>query len=545
MRQVDYGDIHDPVYMTRPQEAEWPEWVEGFRDHQVPAIRDVLDAYDRGVDIVFLDAPTGAGKTLIAEAVRRAMGVRAVYMCHGKELQAQFVADYPYSRVLMGRSNYDTELRPDLSAEDCTGNGCGFCVEGRVTCPYQNAKRRASTAPLAVLNTAYFLAEANIPRSVFAGRKLVVADESDTLEGQLMGHVEFRVSSRLMRDLRIQGVVKAARVKTIKGWLTEELRPAIVEKRRGLRAQGQLFGGDDVGLNREIQRLTRLHGRIGDVVAGLVDEEAGEDGGDAWGDWVRDYDDRAAGDLILKPVRVSSQGAELLWPHGDKWLCMSASLISPEEQAESLGIDRAGLTWETVTVPMTFPVENRPIFYRPKANITAKTRDEETPKLVAGIAELVDEHPDVNVLIHTVNYSLAGTLSRALEPEDGRPVWTYANARERAAALEDFKAKGGVLVAPSMDRGVDLAEDLARLVIIAKIPFPYLGDKQVSVRMRTPGGPTWYACQVARSLVQMTGRGVRSEVDVCQTYIVDAQFSRYWQADGRRLLPKYWRDAVC
>jgi ATP-dependent DNA helicase DinG len=532
----------DAIFSTRSGEPPWPDWVTSFRDHQIPAIEHILDAYSRGVDVVFLDAPTGSGKSLVGEAVRRAMGVRGVYMCSGKDLQDQYLRDFPYAKTLKGRANYPTERFPAYTCDDCTGKTCGWC-DSKGSCPYMVAKRSAGSAPVGVLNTAYFLAETQSEFSLFKGRKLVVADESDTLEAMLMNHVEFRVKDKMLAQLGIDGVVKAARVATVRKWLVGELIPAINDRRQQLNAQGNLFGGlDEVKVVRERNQLARLAEGALRVARGLTSDD-GED----WGEWVRDYDDRYPRDVILKPVTVNEVGAEALWPKGEKWLCMSGSIISADEQAESLGVEAAGKTWELVNVDMTFPKENRPIKYRGVANLTYKTMDEERPKLVKGVLRVLGDHPDDNVLVHTVNYRLAEDLTEAVEgtPELGdRRAWSYANAASRAWTLEQFKAKGGVMFAPSMDRGIDLPEDLCRVVVVAKIPFPSLKDRQIEARMRRPGGQLWYGVQVARTLLQMTGRGVRSENDYAITYILDRQFGGFWSGVGKRYLPGWWKEAM-
>lgn len=94
-----------------------------------------------------------------------------------------------------------------------------------------------------------------------------------------------------------------------------------------------------------------------------------------------------------------------------------------------------------------------------------------------------------------------------------------------------------------MARGVDLKGDACRVQVIAKVPFPSLADKQVSARMRLPGGDTWYKVQTVREMVQMTGRGVRSETDHAVTYVLDEQFQRVW-SQSKRLFPQWWREAV-
>ena len=111
--------------------------------------------------------------------------------------------------------------------------------------------------------------------------------------------------------------------------------------------------------------------------------------------------------------------------------------------------------------------------------------------------------------------------------------------------MRDFVKRGGVLVAPSLTRGLDLPDDLCRVVIIIKAPFPYLGDPQVNKRLhRDQGGSLWYDIQTAREVAQMTGRAVRHDTDWAVTYILDATFVKNIWRRRKSLFPKYIRDAV-
>jgi Rad3-related DNA helicase len=49
--------------------------------------------------------------------------------------------------------------------------------------------------------------------------------------------------------------------------------------------------------------------------------------------------------------------------------------------------------------------------------------------------------------------------------------------------------------------------------------------------------------QTIREIVQMTGRGVRSETDSCTTYIIDGAFGKLWTRN-KSLFPSWWREAV-
>lgn len=550
---VDEGLPDDPQhpFWNPAGLARWPAWVEEFRPHQLTATQDLLWGWLEGKQVMFLDAPTGAGKTLIGEMVRRAWGTRGLYVCHSKSLQDQFAADFPYAQVLKGRANYPTELNPRATGGDCTGRDCLWC-SAPDRCPYQAAKTRFVAGDVGVVNTAYLLAETRAKQSACRAKGeggVVVVDESDTLEGVLMGAVEVRVSSGQMGRLGVDPVKKSARVKTVEKWMLD-VAEAARERRKKL-------AGDSLEMQREKKRLGDLASRL-TVAAG----ELGDD--DGWGDWVRDYDDDDS--FILKPVVVDKAAGARVWRHGDRWLCMSATLISAQEQAESLGLegesDGDSVDWGEVTVPMQFPVEHRPIRLDPAADITTKNGKDAWDKVADKVIDIAERRVELGgVLVHTVSYALTRWIGQAAAKSVGGKEryqqgrgWTvkvngvpwrwYSRASDRDGALDAFKVEGGVLLAPSMDRGVDLPGDLCRTQLIAKMPYLYLGDRQVQERMKRVGGQTWYQVQTARSLVQATGRGVRNADDWCDTWILDGQFSAFWRGGGRRLLPEWWRDAI-
>jgi len=478
-----------------------------------------------------------SGKTLIGEATRRVLSrsghaSKALYVCSDRALQDQFLADYDYAKVLKGRANYPTQDGgSQVDCSDCTKNAgesdCMWC-HNPGQCPYLVAKMGAIKSPLSVLNTAYLLAEAN-SAGVFSERAFSILDECDVLEQVLMGYVEFRVGEKVLKKLKLQAPKKGSHYPTIINWIGQELKPKVLQVIGELSGTRTLWGAD-VSRQREINGLKRLAGSIETILT------LGAEGDN----WVRDND---AGPLVLKPIKVDLYGNEVLWSHADKWLCMSATIISPDQMADSLGIEDG--TWETVSVPMTFPVENRPIYQIPVASMTYKEKETAEPLMAQGVRDVVNMHPGDRVLVHAVSYHLAATITKFLKDNVNRPVVTYTNAGEKEAALRRYREMpGAIMVASSMDRGVDLKDDDCRVVIIAKIPYPSLKDPQVSKRMHMPGGEEWYAVQTVRSIVQMTGRGVRSKEDWAKTYMLDAQFGINVFKRNKMLFPKWWRDAV-
>lgn len=510
-----------------------PEWVTEVRPHQQVAVEQAVAAFNDGADVVFIDAPTGSGKTLIGELVRRAMNVdRTLYVCSDKTLQDQFIRDFPYARSLKGRSNYPTEYGgTDVTCEDCTAAGptdaCMWC-DGHGTCPYQVAKRTAATAELAVVNTSYLLTEANYVGR-FSGFDLVIIDEADTLESILMGFVDYTVPRYAWRELRLRAPVKGARKPTLMQWLDgtasrarQHLARNSVNMEPKMRRRWQAFIADTTRVQQEIQR----------------DIDRDEDADDT-GRWLRDYDTDT---FTMKPVLVGQYGPRNLWRHGRKFLLMSATIVSADEMADSLGLP---LDWQVVTVPMTFPVENRPVVLAPVANVTYQQQDAAVVDLTYAISKICERHPDDRVMVHTVSYGLNKKLTAAVQAAVGdRKIVTYTESRQRDAALNEYlNTPRAVLLSPSMERGVDLKGDACRVVVVAKVPFPALGDRRIAARTRLPGGQQWYTVQTIRDIVQMTGRGVRSADDWAITYVLDSQFTKnVWR--NKFLFPEWWREAV-
>lgn len=504
---------------VNPLLVNLPAWLECYRPEQIKAIDEIRRAFDE-VDLVVLDAPTGSGKTLIAETVRLMLEVDGLYVCSSIGLQDQFVRLFPYSQVVKGRRNYPTGnfplSYPERSCDDCTWTvenaSCSWCERKR-ECPYEMAKLAGLRCPVTVVNSAYAVTEWNGPGR-FGGRGLVILDEADVFEGAVKNHVSVAVSRFRMGKYRWVPPDRVTVVDSWRFWLDMYIP----------KAKARLEGEED---EKERKFLERLVDKLGIVQqqleAGLPYAFTGKNGNVEW-----------------KPVMVDEYCQDAVWKHGRKWLLMSATTISAQERLRSLGWGRE---WRLVTMPSTFPVENRRVKVRPVANMSRNTREDQYARLETAIRNLVASE-EGRVVIHTVSYRLARDILSSLS-RSGRPVFGYQLAGERTAAISEYlRTVGSVLVAPSADRGIDLPDDACRLQIIAKVPYPDLGDRMVSMRMHMPGGQLWYTAETVRSIVQMSGRGIRHKDDWCETVILDSQFGSGVWSKGRGLFPQWYREAI-
>jgi Rad3-related DNA helicase len=497
--------------------------------------------------VFLLDAPTGTGKSLVGvasykrlEVMDRVLGrmtddqyrYQCVYLTRTIQLQNQVLGDFPEAVKMMGRANFPCAARandfPSFSADDCPGS-CGQ------RCVYLIHKAMALKAPLAVLNDSYFLADTNGPGG-FANRNMVVLDEIDSLESQLMSFIEFKVSENQCKKY---GTPPPKLMESIPEWLrwarisgeTITARVTQIEDSLGDKPM-EAWTAVEIDLNKEVKRGKRFLEKMGVFIKEVNDT------------WILDLGQNRYGwEVTFKPVIVGPYCEEYLWRYGKRFLGMSGTILEPKILAEDLGIEPDD--YEYHRIDCRFPVQNRPIHFRPVANMTWKTKAEEQPKMAEEAARIINLYRGENVLVHAVSGDLRDYLKDVLPFNGVSPdrIMTH-NTQDRANQIEAFKmARGKVMISPSFDRGVDLPNDECRCVIVCKVPFMKTTDKQVKARMAMPSGNRWYALRAIQSIMQMTGRGVRNDKDVCATYILDAQFRRVL-TQTKPWIPAWWIAAL-
>lgn len=509
-----------------------------FRPHQLETALRIAAAFQRGVKLVLLQAPTGIGKTLISVLVGIMLELNMLYTCHTKALQAQFMKDFKElgAEELTGRRNYpclkNPALFPKLSAELCTWKspnckscelakqGCEPDREGRCSCkgdcPYEIQKRKTLRAPIGVLNTSYHLLETNFAGG-FDDREFVTLDEIDQMENSLMSLIEVSVPETVMRKYDLPRPKFKTKRESWEVWAPEALE---IIKLRLSKLQG-LWGVDDLIAEHQLARLkAKLEFFINEV-------------NDTWV-----YD----GESSFKPIWVSRYADRYLWSHAKRFLGMSATISPHYQLCHDLGIHSSECAF--IDVPSVFPTEKRLIHYEPAANMNHNSKEAELPNLVAALDKILERHPREKGLVHCVSYSNVNQVLKLTKyPE--RMITHHESDRQSQLYHFMRSSKPLVLLSPSMERGIDLPHDLCRFVIIAKVPFPYLGDPQISARLyrSRSTGQAWYDATTARRIVQATGRGMRSADDACVSYILDSAFGDFYQRN-LSMFPRWWRDAL-
>lgn len=536
-------------------------WVKYFpfktpRAEQQDAINFILRAFlEDGKRFVIADLGTGIGKSAIAVTVARYLNAHAPpvgsddaapgawFMTTQKILQEQYMEDFgaPLGnmRSIRSATNYTcdflkknscSEGQQMLRAADKTSKFWKSCM---FNCTYKQERKAFLDAPESVTNFSYALTAANYGDKILR-RNLLVLDECHNTETELAKFIEIAITERLAGAVGLDWPDLNTYIQTVK-WIRDVYVPTSRAVIRDMEADLEQFKELD-GQSKEYADMTRRHeilnGHIQKVETFLQLQDP-----DNWVFENLPSVGKNTAKITFKPIDISPFAEQYLFRLGKRVLLMSATVINCDIYAESLGLPRA--QYAAISQPTPFPVENRPIFFAPIGLMSAAHIDESLPKLAEAVKEILKEHKGEKGIIHSHSYKITNYLRKNLK--DKRLIFHDSDDREAALKKHMTATNATVLVSPSMAEGVDLRDDLSRFQIIMKVPYPSLGDKLVKKRMHR--WSWWYPMQTIKTIVQAVGRSIRNEKDRAVTYILDADWRRFY-AKHSDIFPDSFKKAL-
>ena len=578
------------------QALNWSE----MRAGQNAAFSAIERSYAENKKFVIIEAPTGEGKSGIGMAAGSFAKTQtpsssqiergAYILSPQKSLTKQYMNDFePLGLVeLKGRSNYtctefvdednkpvDCEIggmlcRAEKSADDDEEGkkGCSFC-------PYKAAKLAFTKNPLGVTNFAYYLNETNHAGQLLP-RHMLILDEGHNTENQILGLADIVVNRWRCEEVGIDflsmPVVKPGQTTKAVEWVSNMFRPtanALIMKweadLRDLKEDGDNAAAAKLG--KKLNGLKRFVGKLEMFVISAEENIA---------DWIAYTDDTKSsesyGCLIIKPLTATLFAEEILFSKAEKIIIMSATIGNFDFFMRNLGIDPQDAV--TCRIPSSFPVENRPFFVMPVANMSSfkvgcpdcskpedigvenrkgtgchrcynsgqvASIDVAMPKVAAALSRIMNKFGKVKGIVHTHSYKVNKYMSEHVE--DSVRVLTHTNAKgdRDTVIVRHYEATDPtVLFSPSMTEGLDLKDELSRFSVIVKMPFAYLDPY---VKARSQRDREWYAYMTALAIVQAAGRSNRHKDDKAKHFILDAAFVAFL-ARNRHLFPTWFTDAI-
>lgn len=554
-----------------------------MREKQRSVLLEIESAVKSGYRNVFLEAPTGFGKTPVAITIARYLG--SSHICTAtKDLQAQYRRDFPFVFEVKGRGNFPCVVKEDMGLDvNCDYGPCvqdedydcafktrllDYDLVGQGTaqelvrlnplaekgymdnlkkksklvelswrpCHYFHQKWMGAKASHTVYNYRYFLSDI-----FYAGttqkRKLLVLDEAHRLESEVGDFRSFTVSKNTLRFLpRIQ--MPGSAVEDVETWIDFLLN--LEDKLLKFVEQAT----EAIELGRVSEPYTERNlidaiSREKNLSAVLYDMRGSKQ------NWIvssiqRDSDNNISR-ATLTPLETATYFGDII-DKGTIAFFMSATILSKDYLCKVAGIKPDAAKFIQVK-ESDFPVENRPIRLMNVAWLSAKTMQESMPKISKAIENIMSMHKNEKGIIHTTSYAQLQYIRDNLGRENAaRLIETGSSLdREEVIAKHAASKKPTVLISPSLHLGVDLKDDLSRFQVIVKVPYPDLTDRKVAeMKKRDPHWYTWYT--VLR-LAQSYGRSIRNADDFATTYILDESIG-YLLRSAKDMVPKWFSEAI-
>ena len=528
-----------------------------IREQQREAIDFALSTLvDKGKRFCIIEAGTGVGKSAVGLTVARVLSetlppdpdtsAGAYFLTTQKILQDQYQSDFASMVSLKSSSNYKcrfhksntcSESQQLLRSEEKGSKFFNTCV---FNCTYKEEKKRFLEEKESVTNFPYFLTESNFSGKI-TKRQVLIVDEAHNAESELSRFVEVSVSEHFAKTLLNLTFPATHTQFQIFRWIVQTYLPAAQKKVSHIERMIAQFGGDKFREKlTQFQKISRQHDLLKSHVSKI---ETFVNMYDKF-NWVFEItrtDHRGSPKATFKPIDVSPYAEESLFRLGEKIILMSATIIDPRTFCQTLGIPLEECSF--ISIPSPFDTKNRPIMFSPVGSMASKMADNTLPRLLEAVKLILDSHKGEKGIIHCHTYKIAKYLKYNIKDRNLRSRILIHDHTNRDEILQKHIAskKATVLLSPSMTEGVDLKGDSSRFQILCKVPYPYLGDKLVKKRMNK--FPGWYNLQTAKTIIQAAGRSIRNSEDHAVTYILDADFQRFYKRNGA-LFSKDFKECI-
>lgn len=545
------------------------------RDGQVEVCRDIVLAFEAGKSCVFVDAPTGSGKSVVAVVVAKAMGRRAtgtksVIVSSTNALVRQYRRDFssaPGVVPLFGADNYRCSLRTSLSGKQVSAEKCyrkskffeeqfaGTELEAEHcgNCEFRRSRDRKVDDQVVVTNYAYFaidrlyletLAEGRLP--TFRDRELFVFDEAHLFNEQFASHCTVHTSARRLKES------------------IEDLRSLLGPDSGAERAYSSAFGilldnvrRETIGprnVGKFLSTLMKFYGLVHGIARDAAREATSEADYDRrWevGEKYRrllckvedyfEYDldvavtcEPRAEELTVKPIFAGQVFGALRSRYN---LFMSATL-DPAYMARTLMIDQSEAA--EIRAPYRFEPDDKRIRVPDRGlTIAVSYRNSRDSSALGRLAEtcsmVLREHRHQSGIVVSTSFAMAREVASRVSSDHA--ILLHEPSARVDDLVEALRVAGRptVLFSPSLFEGIDLPGDASRFQVLLKAPYYSLADRRMTAIMRNH--PDVYDQMTVMRLVQVLGRSTRFRGDKSTSYFLDRNLERVFDSRNNR-----WTD---
>ena len=512
----------------------------------------------------FLNLPVGSGKShiavLAADYFLNKTGENVDVITAGKILQAQYCQNYDEIKSLKGKENYECaqyscNCHSGKEFNKLNKTTCEFCPYEEAKMDYIDAEVSLTNFHLYLINTIYETQTAKMRNA-----KMLIVDEAHQLDQVMSDFISIKVTETVIKkynfanEFNILGELK--QVNDIDSYieflkmLLQEIHNTINDADKYMSA-GREDSSSSAKRDKRVNKLnsamdqTSTDVKLMQTLADLkiffkkvdIFLKEYEENPDNWVlESVENFKTKHT-ELSLEPIWADKYLQKYVWSKYDMVILMSGTILDKQLFARINGIDVNQAVY--YSIPSPFHLDNRKIFYMPVGKMSFKEKEETFKKYIPILNKLLDKYHDKKGLIHTNSFAISQWIERDLD--NPRLVYHTSENKEEVLRMH-FESKLPVcLVSPSVSTGVSFDDDAARWQVIAKIPYPSLAS--IKTKKRLQQLPEWYSYMTVSTIIQMSGRIIRSKVDFGDTIIIDESFSDVMRSSSR-FFPLWFSESI-
>ena len=555
-----------------------------IRNNQGKVLDEIEEAIKCNKKYIFLEAPTGFGKSPIAITLASYLG--SSHICTStKDLQNQYSKDFNFIKEGKGKRNFPCILKENEGVhETCEYGPCqkqedfDCLYKTRLSdykinrlgtkfehidigqfeklkyikknnqqirfenlewepCRYFHQKWISTKASHAIYNYKYFLSDLYFS-NIISKRELLVFDEVHNIESEVSNFKSFIINSENITRLFPKLQLPNRKEEEIETWIEfceyykETLLDFMEEAELAIENNSLKEPFTEKNLIDCINREKNL-----DYV--LTDMKTNKN------NWLVTNIDRKSKDLIRKitltPLDISYYFKEIL-DVSNYGLFMSATILNKEYLCKITGLSQDEIKFIRVK-HSDFPKENRPIHLMNIAWLNSRNILDNLPIIAKTVNNIMSIHKNEKGIIHTTSYFQLEYIKNNLNKENLKRLIESGPNTDRIETLQRHSqsTRPTVLISPSFYQGLDLKDDLSRFQIITKIPYPDLSDKKVAALRKKD--MNWYLWNTIVRLTQTYGRSIRSQEDHASTYILDSNIN-YLLRNVNDMFPSWFTEAI-
>jgi ATP-dependent DNA helicase DinG len=534
------------------------------RDLQVKSVMDVLDAFASGKRHVFLDAPTGSGKSLLALVIQKVLDIQAVVVTATNALGEQYERDYDDLLLVMGAGQYPCEAREVLFKKDAFADTCyrksrffySLAVEPKEcgTCKFKFSREEKTKRKIAVTNYPYFIIDQlyikpmegphGEPTNPSAWHlDLAIFDEAHLINEQFSQHYVIHYSKARGREF-LHDISKMLGENSG----MEEAYSGVFRIIDENIDRGSIGRANHLTFVLMLERFYRKMMEVCESMKGYCKVEETYDMLEALRhkyhglfckiDDYKKYGYEVVIETIkgesfsVQPVFIGAASEHLLQPLN---LFMSATLNYDFMVATmELNPDECQL----VKVGYSFNVDDKTIDFsraREKVNYNNMFSDKVIYAMIEDLEAILVKHSTENGVVITTSFKMAEELSHVYSGTHELIVHRSTEPAKEVIARFKESSKPTVLFSPSLFEGVDLPGDISTFQVLPKAPYLSLGSKRMFHISRKHRAI--YLQMTIKRMIQSFGRSTRSTGDKSMTYVLDLNAEKLFRS-------KYnaWKD---